>query len=118
MEVVTTDEFLAWYDGIDESQADAVTRYVGLLEQAGVALGHPYSSAIEGSRYALRELRVQASGQPVRVFYAFDPRRDAVLLIGGDKTGNHRFYEEFIPRAEKIWEQYLAEQKAGKHEEE
>jgi len=61
---------------------------------------------------------VQAGGRPLRVFYAFDPRRDAVLLIGGDKTGNGRFYERMVPVAERIWEQYLAEQASGLHEKE
>ena len=54
---------------------------------------------------------------PLRVFYAFEPRRAAVLLIGGDKTGDDRFYETMISVAEKIWEQYLAEQVRGEHEE-
>jgi hypothetical protein len=52
---------------------------VSKLEQAGVALGHPASSAIKGASFALRELRIKSSGHALRVFYAFDPRRDAVL---------------------------------------
>jgi hypothetical protein len=63
-----------------------------------VSLGFPYSSAIEGSRHALRELRIQHGGRPYRVLYAFDPERQAVLLLGGDKTGHDRFYEEHVPR--------------------
>jgi hypothetical protein len=59
---------------------------VDLLAERGVALGFPYS-----------------------VFYAFDPQRQAVLLIGGDKTGHDRFYEEMIPAAERIWAEYLRE---------
>lgn len=55
---------------------------------------------------------------PLRVIYAFDPRRQAVLLIGGDKSGSKTFYERTIPKAEVIWEQYLAEQAAGLHDEE
>jgi hypothetical protein len=50
----------------------------------------------------MRELRVQSSGEPLRGFYAFDPRRTAILLIGGDKTGDDRFYETMIPIAEVI----------------
>lgn len=80
------------------------------LEVGGVVLGHPYSSDVRGSKYALRDLRIQHQGRPFRVFYAFDPKRKAVLLIGGDKTGRDRFYEEMIPVAERIWEQYLAEE--------
>jgi hypothetical protein len=60
---------------------------------------------------ALRELVVQSKGRPLRVFYAFDPARNAVLLIGGDKTANARFYEEYVPKAEAIWAEYLRELK-------
>ena len=45
----------------------------------------------------------------MRILYAFDPKRQAVLLFGGDKTGNDRFYEQVIPRAERLWKDYLAE---------
>jgi hypothetical protein len=55
----------------------------------------------------LRELRIQSRGRPLRVFYAFDPLRQAVLLLGGDKTGDDRFYVSMVPRVEAIWVQYL-----------
>jgi hypothetical protein len=55
----------------------------------------------------LRELRIQSRGRPLRVFYAFDPLRQAVLLLGGDKTGDDRFYASLVPRVEAIWVQYL-----------
>ncbi|HZF07232.1 MAG TPA: type II toxin-antitoxin system RelE/ParE family toxin [Thermoanaerobaculia bacterium] len=77
----------------------------------GLTLGFPYSSAIGGSDLALRELRIQSHGHAMRVFYAFDPHRDAVVLIGGDKTGvsGDRFYREYIPRAERLLREYLDE---------
>lgn len=81
-----------------------------------MVLGFPHSSAIKGTSHAIRELRVTGK-QPLRVFYAFDPRRSAVLILGGDKTGDARFYETMVPLAEKIWKQYLAEQARGEHEE-
>ena len=55
----------------------------------------------------MRELRVQHAGRPYRVLYAFDPRRTAILLIGGDKTGNNRWYEEYVPRGDDIYDQHL-----------
>ncbi len=64
---------------------------------------------MRGSRIALRELRVQSAGRPLRIFYVFDPGRQAVLLIGGDKTGRDRFYEEIVPIAERIYQEYLRE---------
>jgi hypothetical protein len=54
-------------------------------------------------------LRVQSGGHPLRIFYAFDPRRTAIVLIGGDKTGNDRFYEEYIPIADRLYDEYLEE---------
>ena len=109
IEVICTDDFESWWNDLSESEQDSVARYVRLLEERGVTLPFPYSSEIVGSRFALRELRVQSGGKPLRVFYAFDPERQAVLLVGGDKTGRDRFYEEMIPRAERIWKEYLNE---------
>jgi hypothetical protein len=57
----------------------------------------------------MRELRVQSGGRPLRIFYAFDPRRTAILLVGGDKTGDDRFYESFIPEADRLYDEYLDE---------
>ncbi len=59
----------------------------------------------------MRELRVQSSGRPIRVFYAFDPRRTAILLIGGDKTGDDRFYVKYVPVADRLYDTYLDELK-------
>lgn len=88
----------------------SVTFSVGLLEAMGVTLGHPHSSAILNATIALRELRVQANGKPIRVFYVFDPKRQAVLLIGGDKTGDKKFYDRMITRSQRIYADYLKEQ--------
>lgn len=57
----------------------------------------------------MRELRIQHEGRPYRVLYAFDPRRTAILLIGGDKTGNNRWYEESVPLADAIYDRHLRE---------
>ena len=57
----------------------------------------------------MRELRVQRGGRPIRIFYAFDPRRTSILLIGGDKTGNDRFYDEYVPLADRLYDEYLSE---------
>ena len=109
VEVIGCTEFEVWFVDLEEGDQDAVARVVDMLEQRGVQLPHPYSSQIKGSSIALRELRVQSGGRPLRVFYAFDPARQAVLLIGGDKTGDNRFYDQMIPLSERIWAQYLKE---------
>ncbi|HSB60885.1 MAG TPA: type II toxin-antitoxin system RelE/ParE family toxin [Vicinamibacteria bacterium] len=111
VEVVYTDEFEAWWDGLSEGEQEDVGAVVDALAERGVRLRFPLTSAIKGSKVALRELRIQSGGHPLRVFYVFDPKRQAVLLIGGDKAGRDRFYEEIIPRAEAIFEAYLREGK-------
>ena len=81
-----------------------------ILQELGPALGMPHSSGIETSRHAhMRELRIQHEGRPYRVLYAFDPRRAAMLLIGGDKTGTNRWYAEYVPRADAIYDRHLRE---------
>lgn len=86
---------------------------VGLLREQGTTLDYPYSSQIKGlskaakSLVALRELRIQSNGRPFRVLYAFDPRRCAILLLGGDKTGNNRWYEVYVPIAVTLYREHL-----------
>ena len=109
-EVEYTDEFGAWWAGLVEGQQDDVTAVVELLMEHGPRLPFPYSSGVEGSRHRhIRELRIQSGGRPIRVFYAFDPRRSAILLIGGDKTGNDRFYKQYVPLADKLYDEHLEE---------
>nr|WP_217277614.1 type II toxin-antitoxin system RelE/ParE family toxin [Corallococcus exiguus] len=116
IEVFGTDEFRDWFLALDEETARSVDHGVELLAAKGVTLGFPYCSQIKGSSQPLRELRIQSGGHPLRVFYAFDPERNGVLLLGGDKTGDKRFYERMIPQAEKIWLRYLWERAAGLHD--
>lgn len=105
-----TDEFGEWWNGLNEGQQDDTAAVVGLLEARGPSLPFPHSSGIEGSRHDhMRELRIQSGGKPLRVFYAFDPRRLAILLIGGDKTGDDRFYETLVPLADRLYDAHLEE---------
>jgi hypothetical protein len=92
-----TDEFEVWWESLTEAEQISVAASVELLEARGPNLGHPHSSAINGSRHGhMRELRTQRGGRPFRTLYAFDPRRMAILLIGGDKTGDDRWYEVYV----------------------
>jgi hypothetical protein len=116
-EIVVTDQFKDWYEALSIDEQEPVFRAVTLLEELGTKLGYPYTSAIQRSRYPLRELRIQHRGRPYRVFYAFDPERQAVLLLGGNKSGRVRFYEEYVPRAEALWEQYLRDRTAERSKE-
>ena len=111
-DVEYTNEFGAWWDRLEEREQEDIVATVELLAERGPALGFPNSSGVAGSRHRhLRELRIQSGGRPIRVFYAFDPRRAAILLIGGDKTGDGRFYERFVPLADRLYDEHLRELK-------
>ena len=107
VEIETTDAYKDWYLDLEKREAAAVDRKVKMLQLLGLSLPFPHSSDIKGAKYAFRELRV--NNPPIRVLYAFDPKRQAVLIIGGDKSGNERFYERIVPQAEKLWLEYLAQ---------
>lgn len=105
-----TNEFEDWWNGLSDAQQEDITVTVMLLMEHGAQLAFPHSSGIEGSRHShMRELRIQSGGKPIRVFYAFDPWRSAILLIGGDKTGDDRFYERMIPVADALYDVYIDE---------
>jgi hypothetical protein len=107
-DVEYTDELGQWWADLSEAEQESIDSSVRLLEQKGPALGYPHTSGIEGSRHAhMRELRVQHEGRPYRVLYAFDPRRSAILLIGGDKTGDDRWYDVHVPKADKVYDVHL-----------
>lgn len=105
-----TNEFGEWWTELSDSEQVSVAAHVRKLEQSGPNLPFPYSSGIETSRHAhMRELRIQSGGTPLRVFYAFVPRRVAILLIGGDKSGSKRFYDRMIPAADALYDEHLIE---------
>ena len=105
-----TDEFAQWWYSLDEDEQEDVAASVIILRERGPTLGRPHADAVVGSRYPnMKELRTQHAGRPYRTLFAFDPRRVAILLIGGDKTGNNRWYEEFVPRADEIYAEHLRE---------
>lgn len=108
VEVIVTDQFRVWYEALNDRDTAAIFHVVSLLEQRGVHLGFPYSSAIRTSRYGLRELRAASGRRALRVLYAFDVSRQAVLLLGGDKSGK-QFYATAVPVAERLWETYVNE---------
>ena len=107
-EVEYADEFSQWWHGLQEPVQDSIAMVVELLESNGPKLEFPYSSGITASKHShMRELRVQHKGEPYRILYAFDPRRNAILLIGGKKAGRDRWYEEYIPIADKLYDEHL-----------
>jgi hypothetical protein len=113
-DVEFTPEFGEWWGDLQEHERVSVDAAVGLLEEKGPHLGFPWSSRITTSRHGqMRELRVQHRGEPIRVLYAFDPRRTAVLLIGGRKTGDSRWYDRMVPFADRLFDEHLDDLKRG-----
>ncbi|HZZ45230.1 MAG TPA: type II toxin-antitoxin system RelE/ParE family toxin [Tepidisphaeraceae bacterium] len=111
-----TDEFEEWIlsDDVDASVREDVRACLVVLREIGPSLGRPLADTIKGSRHPnMKELRVQSKGRPIRLFYAFDPQRKAMLLIGGNKQGQKRFYEVYVPIADRLFDQYLEECKHG-----
>jgi hypothetical protein len=109
-DVEVSDEFRVWYQGLSTDERVSVAASVELLESDGPGLGRPYVDTLKGSTYPnMKELRVQHQGRPYRILFAFDPRRNAYLILGGDKTGDKNWYIDAIRRADAIYTHHLEE---------
>lgn len=107
-DVEYTETFETWWDGLTETETESVRASVLLLRDYSPNLRFPHNSGINGSRHGnMRELRVQHGGRPFRVLYAFDPRRCAILLLGGEKTGDDRWYKKHVPIADRLYDEHL-----------
>ncbi len=109
-----TEQFEAWFATLDEEQQEAVSVRVRQLEQRGPALRRPTVGEIRSSAFAprMKELRCSAEGN-LRVLFIFDPRRTAILLLGGDKTGQwDEWYRTAVPAADALYRTYLDELRA------
>jgi hypothetical protein len=108
LEVEVSDEFIEWYDSLDVDEGVSVDIGVDMLKDYGPTLGRPYVDTLKSSGHSnLKELRIQHFGRPYRVLFAFDPRRNAYLILGGDKGGDGNWYVVAIRRADAIYTQHL-----------
>ena len=115
--VIFSPEFGNWFDEQEKSLQRAVLIYVGLLEERGPQLSRPQADTLKGSKLKnLKELRVQYQGEPYRILYAFDPQRQALLLVGGNKAGDKRWYDRMIPIAEALFARHLEELEKEKND--
>jgi len=109
-EVEFTDEFEGWWNSLSEDEQVEIGAKVELLEEHGPTLPRPHSDVIVSSRHHnMKELRGKVNERHLRVLYAFDPQRTAILLLGGDKTGDPRWYEKFVPIADELFDRHLKE---------
>jgi hypothetical protein len=109
--VVFVEEFDGWFNDLTQEQQEAIVMRMDVLKATGPALGRPIVDSIKGSRHRnMKELRVSAKGT-IRILFAFDPARQAVMLLGGDKSGQWAsWYQHAIPRADDLFDEYLREQ--------
>lgn len=104
-----TDEFEAWWNTLPHDVHESIAHDIEVLAEIGPGLGRPLVDTLKESKHSnMKELRTEHDGHPYRTFFAFDPRRTAILLIGGDKSGDKRFYKAFIPKADGIYDRHLA----------
>jgi hypothetical protein len=111
--VINHDDFDAEFDELPEEVQDALLEVTGLLEQFGPQLGRPHVDTLGGSKHAnMKEIRLSAADGEWRFAFAFDPKRQAVILIGGDKSGisKDRFYKPLIKRADRRFSQWIEEE--------
>jgi hypothetical protein len=115
--VATTWAFDSWFRCLVPNAQTEVIAKVNLLKILGPALGRPHADTLNGSRHKnMKELRAEACGAVLRIAFAFDPGRSAILLCAGNKAGvgEKRFYKRLIERADDLYEEHLAELKAAK----
>lgn len=108
--VVEAELIEGWLKTVDEVTFDQIGAAVEILAEHGPGLGRPLVDTVVGSRHNnLKELRPGSSGRSeVRILFAFDPKRRAILLVAGDKHGQwHRWYKENIPIADDRYDKHL-----------
>lgn len=120
-ELLYTEEYENWFKTLTKAEQEDVLSVVDLLITEGPHLPRPYADTLKGASKVknLKELRIQHSGNPYRVFYAFDPERRAILLCGGRKGGarDKRFYDRMIPMAERVFLDHLSKNNLNLREE-
>lgn len=121
-EVILVAEVATWYDALvdeDWDSAEQVEDAIDVLAATGPTLGRPLVDRIKGAeQHHMKELRPGSSGSgEIRILFAFDPIRRAVLLVAGDKAGDWQgWYDANIPLAEKRYQSHLAELDSREYE--
>ena len=111
------DDFEAEFEALDPAVQDELLAMAKLLGDFGPKLGRPHADTLKGSDHAnMKELRFGAADGVWRVVFAFDPNREAILLVAGDKSGDSqdRFYKRLIKKADNRYAQHLEQLKGLK----
>jgi hypothetical protein len=103
-----TEEIAKWIKNLDEEAKEAIFKSLLILQEIGPSLGRPHVDTIKESKHKnMKELRIQNRQRLFRILFAFDPDRKAILLIGGDKRGDKRFYQKMIPLADALLDEHM-----------
>jgi hypothetical protein len=106
-EVEFTDDFEQWWLTLSQDEQVEISAKVELLQEYGPILPRPHSDVIVTSKHAnMKELRGQVNQRELRVLYAFDRKRAAILLLGGDKTGDPNWYDKMVPIADTLFDEH------------
>jgi hypothetical protein len=115
--IETSDEYDEWFEDLDNKETEDVLAVLLVLKTKGPSLGRPQVDTVDESKYPnMKELRIQHQGKPYRIFFAFDPNRNGILLCGGrkDGAGDKKFYEKEIKKADAIYSKHLKKLKEKK----
>lgn len=103
-----TEQVACWIRELDEDAKEAIFKSLLILREIGPSLGRPHVDSVKESRHKnMKELRIQNKQRLFRILFVFDPDRKAILLIGGDKRGDKRFYQKMIPFADSLLDKHL-----------
>ena len=106
--IYRTDEFKDWFDSLEEISITAIVTDLLILEKYGPSLGRPYVDTLKVSKISnLKELRTRSKNGVFRILFVLDPERDIILLLGGDKSNDKKFYQKMIQKAEKLYREHL-----------
>ena len=107
-DILFDEDFAAWLVGLEADVRNQILAHANLLREHGPQLGRPHVDTLEGSAFTnMKELRVQFRGEPWRILFAFDPNRAAILLVGGNKQGDKRWYRTHLPIADERFRRHL-----------
>lgn len=111
-QLIYVEEFTAWLDAQEEALQDEALARLELLKERGPLLGRPYADTVKDSNLSnLKELRFESARAPIRILYAFDPKQQGIILLGGNKQGDKRWYKTNIPIAEQRFSEHLEKQR-------
>jgi len=116
-EVITTELFVTWFKQQSPALKENTLAILKILREEGPRLGRPFADTVKGSQHPnMKELRIQHQGEPVRAFFAFDPKRNGIVLYAGGKTGlnEKQFYKGMIRIADKEFSKHLNSLKGDK----